>query len=89
MNKIDLHMHTVVSDGTDSLEEIIKKVQDAGIDLFSITDHDAIKAGMLVPPIRIKASASYAGSSFRAGMKKASTTFSGTDTTRTSRAYRR
>ncbi len=51
MNKIDLHMHTVVSDGTDSLEEIIKKVQDAGIDLFSITDHDAIKAGMLVPPM--------------------------------------
>ena len=51
MNKIDLHMHTVVSDGTDSLEEIIKKVQDAGIDLFSITDHYAIKAGMLVPPM--------------------------------------
>ena len=51
MNKIDLHMHTMISDGTDSLEEIIQKVQEEGIDLFSITDHDAIKAGMLVPPM--------------------------------------
>jgi Predicted metal-dependent phosphoesterases (PHP family) len=49
--KIDLHMHTTVSDGTDSLEEIIKKVLDAGIDLFSVTDHDAIKAGMRIPPM--------------------------------------
>ena len=49
--KIDLHMHTTVSDGTDSLEEIIKKVMDAGIDLFSVTDHDAIKGGMNIPPM--------------------------------------
>ena len=41
--KIDLHMHTSVSDGTDSPEEIVSRVKDAGIDLFSVTDHDAIK----------------------------------------------
>ena len=51
MKKIDLHMHTVVSDGTDTLEEIIVKVHDAGIDLFSVTDHDAIKGGILIPPL--------------------------------------
>lgn len=51
MNKIDLHMHTTVSDGTDTLEEIIKNVMDDGIDLFSVTDHDAIKGGMLIPPM--------------------------------------
>ena len=41
--KIDLHMHTVVSDGTDTPEEILHHVKDVGIELFSITDHDAVK----------------------------------------------
>ena len=51
MNKIDLHMHTLISDGTDSLEEIIAHVRGAGLDLFSVTDHDSIKAGIAVPPM--------------------------------------
>ena len=41
--KIDLHMHTTVSDGTDTPEEIIKNVRDKGIQLFSVTDHDSVK----------------------------------------------
>ena len=41
--KIDLHMHTAVSDGTDTPEEIVERVKEAGIELFSVTDHDAIK----------------------------------------------
>lgn len=40
---IDLHMHTAVSDGTDQPEAIIAKVKEAGIGLFSVTDHDAFK----------------------------------------------
>ena len=48
---IDLHMHTSVSDGTDSPEEIVARVCDAGIGLFSITDHDAVKAALAVPPL--------------------------------------
>ena len=51
MKKIDLHMHTTVSDGTDTPEEIISNVQKAGIDLFSVTDHDAIKCGIVIPEI--------------------------------------
>lgn len=51
MNKIDLHMHTVVSDGTDTLEEIISNVQKAGLDLFSVTDHDSIRGGIELPPL--------------------------------------
>lgn len=43
IGRIDLHMHTSVSDGTDSPKEIIGKVRAAGIDLFSVTDHDAVK----------------------------------------------
>ena len=41
--KIDLHMHTRVSDGTDTPIEIAERVKQAGIELFSVTDHDAIK----------------------------------------------
>ena len=43
VRKIDLHMHTTVSDGTDTPEEILSRVKSAGITLFSVTDHDAIK----------------------------------------------
>ena len=42
-------MHTLISDGTDSLEGIITKVREAGLDLFSVTDHDSIKAGIRLP----------------------------------------
>ncbi|MBR6085617.1 MAG: PHP domain-containing protein [Spirochaetales bacterium] len=41
--KIDLHMHSLVSDGTDSPAEILGKVKVAGLEVFSLTDHDAIK----------------------------------------------
>ena len=36
----DLHIHTTFSDGSDSVEEVIDKIHDAGIDYFSLTDHD-------------------------------------------------
>ena len=51
IGKIDLHMHTTVSDGTDRPEEIPAKVKAAGIGLFSITDHDAVKAAQILPPL--------------------------------------
>ena len=43
MSDIDLHMHTSVSDGTDTPEEIVDRVKEAGLRLFSVTDHDAVK----------------------------------------------
>ena len=43
--KIDLHMHTFFSDGSDTLEELFEHVREAGIGLFSVTDHDSIQAG--------------------------------------------
>lgn len=49
--KIDLHMHSTVSDGTDTPEEILCLVKKAGIQLFSITDHDAVKAGAVIRKI--------------------------------------
>ena len=50
--RIDLHMHTTVSDGTDTPEEILERVKSAGIALFSVTDHDAVKGGKLLRSIR-------------------------------------
>jgi predicted metal-dependent phosphoesterase TrpH len=46
--KIDLHMHTTVSDGSDTPEEIITLVKKAGIHLFSVTDHDAVKGCQVI-----------------------------------------
>lgn len=42
---IDLHLHTTFSDGTDSPKALLKKTREAGLSLFSVTDHDGI-AGM-------------------------------------------
>ena len=41
IRKIDLHMHTKVSDGTDTPEEILEVVREKGLDLFAVSDHDA------------------------------------------------
>ena len=51
IGKIDLHMHTTISDGTDTPQELIGAVKAAGISLFSVTDHDAVKAAEILPPL--------------------------------------
>ncbi len=38
---LDLHMHSSVSDGTDTPEALLCRVREAGLGLFSLTDHDA------------------------------------------------
>ena len=50
-NVIDLHIHTTVSDGTDTPEELLEKVRDAGISVFSVTDHDAGMAADRIRPL--------------------------------------
>lgn len=40
--KIDLHIHTTASDGTWSPEELIEKLEEKDIQIFSVTDHDTI-----------------------------------------------
>jgi predicted metal-dependent phosphoesterase TrpH len=41
---IDLHLHTTASDGIYSLEQIVKKAEDANLSAIAITDHDTIKS---------------------------------------------
>lgn len=45
---IDLHMHSTFSDGTDTPEEILANVKKAGIDIFSLTDHDESRGAALL-----------------------------------------
>lgn len=45
MGKIDLHMHSVYSnDGDFTPEEIVKKCDEAGIEIMAIADHNSCKA---------------------------------------------
>jgi len=39
---IDLHMHTTASDGLSSPDDLVSRVQRAGIRIFSVTDHDTM-----------------------------------------------
>ena len=49
---IDLHMHTTVSDGTDTPEALRDLVKAAGIALFSVTDHDAIRGAEILERLK-------------------------------------
>ena len=43
MMKIDLHVHSNCSDGSDTVKELAEKIKTAGIDIFALTDHDTIE----------------------------------------------
>ena len=45
---IDLHIHTKLSDGTDSVEELLEKIKEKNIKIFSFTDHDNIEACKII-----------------------------------------
>ena len=38
--RIDLHTHTLVSDGTDTPTQLVRKAAEAGLDVIGLTDHD-------------------------------------------------
>jgi len=41
---IDLHMHTINSDGSETVEEVLKMCQEKKLEYISITDHNTCKA---------------------------------------------
>jgi predicted metal-dependent phosphoesterase TrpH len=43
--RIDLHVHSSASDGTDAPAEVIRRAQEAGLDVIALTDHDT-QAGL-------------------------------------------
>lgn len=38
--RIDLHTHSLVSDGTDTPTQLVRKAAEAGLDVIALTDHD-------------------------------------------------
>lgn len=65
---IDLHIHTLYSDGADTVEEVLKKAEELKLEYISITDHDTAEAyeelekidvkkyysGTIIPGVEIK-----------------------------------
>src|SRR6056297_2539873 len=47
----DLHAHTVVSDGTLTLDEVPAVAREAGVDWVAVTDHDRIHPGLDAPVV--------------------------------------
>ena len=45
-NKIDLHIHSTSSDGSDTIPELLDKIRKSGIHTFAVTDHDTIDGAM-------------------------------------------
>lgn len=41
--RADLHLHSVCSDGKYSPYELVRRVKEAGVELFSLTDHDTME----------------------------------------------
>jgi predicted metal-dependent phosphoesterase TrpH len=41
--RIDLHSHSSVSDGLDAPAGLVRKMRDAGIEAFALTDHDTLQ----------------------------------------------
>ena len=49
---IDLHMHSTCSDGSDTPEELLILMREAGIRVFAVTDHDAAQGYEKVRAVR-------------------------------------
>jgi predicted metal-dependent phosphoesterase TrpH len=40
--RIDLHVHSTASDGTDPPAEVMRRASEAGVDIVALTDHDTV-----------------------------------------------
>lgn len=45
-NRIDFHLHTNVSDGSDTVEGLLDKVKKTNVHTFSVTDHDRVEGSL-------------------------------------------
>ena len=51
---IDLHTHTIYSDGTYTTKELLKEAEKAGVTLLSITDHDKVNSYLDIKEMKVK-----------------------------------
>ena len=47
----DLHIHSTVSDGTLTPEEIVRLCRENGVGALSVTDHDAVEGTLSAAPL--------------------------------------
>lgn len=50
MIKADLHIHSIISDGSKTIDEIIAIAVENGLDMIAITDHDTLEQMKYIPP---------------------------------------
>ena len=46
--RTDFHMHSNISDGTDSPEKLLELVREEGLEIFSVTDHDTLEGSKIM-----------------------------------------
>ena len=54
MIKADMHIHSTVSDGSYTMEEIVAMAEARGLDAIAITDHDSISGIKKAAPIALQ-----------------------------------
>ena len=67
---IDLHTHTMYSDGTDTLEEYLTKAQEKNLTYVSITDHNTCRAYEKMKKINVKTDGSGKNQTTAPALKK-------------------
>ena len=65
--RIDLHLHTNISDGTDTPEELLENVRKAGLTVFSVTDHDSFKGAVSISALLREGDPGFRGEDRRLG----------------------
>ena len=56
MIKADLHIHSRISDGSDTIEELAVQAAEKGLDVIAVTDHDTLSQVRLISdalPVRV------------------------------------
>lgn len=66
----DMHTHSIYSDGTDTVEEIVIKAEENDIDTIAITDHDNIEGSKIAVKHNIKNLNIYSGIELTASKSK-------------------
>lgn len=51
MAKIDLHIHSNYSDGSDTIQELAENIKMSGLGVFALTDHDTIDGCKALAPL--------------------------------------
>jgi predicted metal-dependent phosphoesterase TrpH len=52
--RADLHIHTMASDGTAGVAQVLARAEEARLDVIAITDHDRIDAAKAAQAMALK-----------------------------------